>query len=61
MKQLLAICLFATSAALVGCGSSGTTSVMESSDQAAIDEYEKLIAEQDAALEAAPPDVSSDE
>ena len=56
MKRVFAICLFAASTALVGCGEPKPTSVMESSDKAAIAEYERLLAEQDAAAEASPPD-----
>lgn len=60
MKHVFAICLFATSTTLVGCGKPEAQSVMESADQAAIAEYERLTAEQDAAAKAAPPDESGE-
>jgi hypothetical protein len=60
VKRILAICLVAGSTALVGCGKPEATSVMESSDQAAIDEYERLTAEQDAAMDANPPDADGE-
>ena len=60
MKRILAICLFAASTALVGCGDPKATSVIEDADQSAIAEYERLTAEQDAAMEADPPDVDGE-
>jgi hypothetical protein len=60
VKHVLAICLFAASTALIGCGKPEGASVMESADQAAIDEYERLTAEQDAATAIAPPDASGE-
>jgi hypothetical protein len=52
MKRVLLICLFATSTALVGCGDSKSTDIMENADQAAVDAYEAAVAETDAAMEA---------
>ena len=60
MKHVLAICLFAVFTALAGCGNPEGASVVESADQAAIDEYERLTAEQDAATAIAPPDASDE-
>ncbi len=54
MKRVLAICLFAASTSLVGCSEPQATSVMDSADQSAIAEYERLTAEQDAAMDADP-------
>ena len=52
MKQVLAICLFAASTALVGCSDPQPTNLMENSDQAAIDAYEAAVAAQDLAADA---------
>lgn len=52
MKQVLAICLFAASTALVGCGDPQPTNLMEDSDQSAIEAYEAAVAAQDAAADA---------
>ncbi len=54
MKRILAICLFAASTALVGCGDPKATSVIENADESAIAEYERLTAEQIAAMDADP-------
>jgi hypothetical protein len=51
VKRLFAICLLATSIGLVGCGTPEASDIMENADQSAIDEYERLVAEQDAAME----------
>ena len=51
MKQVLAICLFAASTALVGCGDAQPTNLMEDSDQSEIEAYEAAVAAQDAAAE----------
>jgi hypothetical protein len=54
------ICLFATSTALVGCGDSKSTDIMENADQAAVDAYEAAVAETDAAMEADSGDADED-
>lgn len=51
MKKVFALCLFALSLGLVGCGSSEPTNILDNSDQAAQAEYDRLIAEQDSAAE----------
>ena len=51
MKRFAAICLFAASTALVGCGSSEPSNVMDSADQSAVEAYEAAIAAKNAAME----------
>ena len=56
MKRFLALGLLFAAAITIGCGDAGPTNVMENADKAAVAEYERLLAEEDAANAAAPPD-----
>ena len=57
MKRVLAICLFAASTAMVGCGGSGEPqNIMDGADEAAVLSYEEMVAADEAAMSASPDD-----
>jgi hypothetical protein len=63
MKQILTACLLSGFLAFAACGcdSGGNENIMENADQSALEEYEAMVAADEAAMSAQPDDASDDQ
>jgi hypothetical protein len=63
MKRTLTACLLTGFLAfgISGCDSGGNENIMENADQSALEEYEAMVAADEAAMSAQPDDESDDQ
>ncbi len=63
MKRTLTACLLTgfLSIGVCGCDSGGNENIMEDADLSALEEYEAMVAADEAAMSAAPDDESDDQ
>ncbi len=63
MKRTFTACLLTGFLAfgVCGCGSGGNENIMENADQSALEEYEAMVAADEAAMSAEPDDAGDDQ